>query len=104
MGYRLSAQGRRLKLRAVLPNLAKQFAAQAFFARLAAGHDAPGRGQNVDAEPPEDARDLGAAHIDAATGARYPLDVVDGALIVDSILQVDAEDFVALFLRRLDVG
>src|SRR5690242_10814698 len=56
-----SRHGEFLTLR--LPNLAQQFAAEAFPARGLARHYALRRGQNVDAEAAQHARDILAAHV-----------------------------------------
>src|SRR5208283_783662 len=88
---------------AFLPRLAQQFAAQAFAARLASGHHAFGRGQDVDTHAAEHARNLGAAHVDAAAGTRYPRQVGDHGFIIVAVLQIYAQDLVALFFRRLEV-
>src|ERR1039458_10374599 len=86
-----------------LPNLAKQFAAQALPARLASRHHALWRGQDVDSHPAEHARNLGAAHIDAAARTRHPRQVRNHRLVVVAVLQIHAQDLVALFFRRLEV-
>src|SRR3954463_1152050 len=46
---------------AVLPDFAEYFAANAGLACLPAGHHALGRGENIDSQTAEDARDLGVA-------------------------------------------
>src|SRR4030042_5823051 len=51
-----------------LPDVAEDLAAHSGLRGLAAGHDAPGSGQDVDAEPAVDARDLALAAVDAAAG------------------------------------
>src|SRR5579863_7335180 len=86
-----------------LPNLAQQLAAQTLFAGLATGHNAFRRGQNVDAHATEHARNLCAAHIDAATRPRHALDVRDGSFIVIAILQINPKDLLSLFLGGLVV-
>src|SRR5580698_5519212 len=86
-----------------LPNLAKQFAAQALTARLASRHYALRRGQDVDAHPAQDSRNLGTAHIHAAAWTRYARQIGDDRFIVVAVLQIHAQDLVALFFRRLEV-
>src|SRR5450631_676676 len=88
---------------ASLPNLAKQFAAKALPARLASRHHALRRGQDVDTHPAKDPRNLGAAHIDAAARTRYARQVRNHRLVIVAILQIHAQDLVALFFRRLEV-
>src|SRR5579884_3867630 len=53
---------------ASLPDLAEHFAANAFFARARSGHNAFGRGENVDSQAAENARNLLRTDIDAAAG------------------------------------
>src|SRR5579885_1089406 len=89
---------------APLPDLAEQFSAQAFLAGLAPGHHALGRGENVDPQAAQHARDLGAAHVHPAARARYPLHVRDRRLVVGPVLQVHAYHLVALFFGGLVVG
>src|SRR5438445_6693689 len=89
---------------ALLPDIAKHFAADAFFARLPTGHHAFRRGEDVDPQPAEDAWNLVASNIYAAPGARNALHVRDGGFVVVAILQVHAQDLAALFFGRLEVG
>src|SRR5580658_8953643 len=86
-----------------LPNIAKQFAAEALPARLASCHHAFRRGQDVDPEATEHPRNLGAAHIDAAARTRHARQIRNHRLIVVAILQIHAQDLVAFFFRRLEV-
>src|SRR5581483_2143736 len=51
-----------------LPDFAQEFTTQAFFAGLPSGHHTARGGENIDSQPAENARDLGAAHIDATPG------------------------------------
>src|SRR5208282_1149190 len=88
---------------ALLPDFTKQFAAQALTPRLAPRHHALRRGQDVDAHAAQYARNLGAAHIDAAARTRYPRQVRDHRLVVVAVFQIHAQDLVALFFRRLEV-
>src|ERR1039458_9766220 len=88
---------------ASLPNLAKQFAAQALPARLASRHHALRRGQDIDPHPAQHSRNLGAAHIDAAARTRHARQVRNHRLVVVAVLQIHAQDLVALFFRRLEV-
>src|SRR5208337_2485634 len=88
---------------APLPNLAKQFAAQSLAARLAPCHHAFGRGQDIDSHPAQYPRNFRAAHVDAAARTRYPLQVRNHRLIIVAVLQIHAQDLVALFFGRLEV-
>src|SRR5579863_4391351 len=83
-------------LTAPLVNLAQQFAAHAFLASLAAGHDAARRGEDVDPHAAEHPGYLAAAHVDAAAGARHALDLGDGRLIVAAVLEVNPDHLVSL--------
>src|SRR5271163_127878 len=88
---------------ASLPNFAQQFAAEALTARLASRHHAFRRGQDIDTQPTEHSRNLGTAHIDAAARTRYARQIGDDRFVVVAVLQVHAQDLVALFFRRLEV-
>src|SRR5579863_6223868 len=56
------------------PDLAENFSAHAFPVRRAAGHHPARRGEDVDSQPALHAWNVVAAHINAAAGARNPLD------------------------------
>src|SRR6185437_5223644 len=88
----------------LLPNFAKQLTAHAGLARLSPGHDSLRSSENVDPQPAQHARNFIAPHIHAATGARNPLDIRDGGLVVVAILQIDAHNFVAFFFSGLEIG
>src|ERR1700739_3585554 len=94
----------RSRLRRELPYLAKYLAAQALFARLASCHHALGRGEDVDSQPAEHAWNIVTSHVYAATGPRNALQVGDGGTVVLPVLQVNAQDFSAFFLCRLEIG
>src|SRR5580698_2733177 len=85
-----------------LPHFAKQFAAYAFAACLAAGHYALGRGHDGDAKAALDALDLVAANVDTAAGARNAGQVADGC-VGAAVLQVHAQYQLAFFFLRLVV-
>src|SRR5512138_1071934 len=87
-----------------LPHFAQDLAAYAFLARLLAGHHAPRGGEDVDPQPAQDARNLGAAHVHPATRARHARQVGDGRLVTRAVLQVDAQQLVAALFRRFEVG
>src|SRR3954470_17409888 len=91
-------------LTAPLVNLAQQLAAHAFPARLATGHNAAWRGKDVNSHPAQHAWNLAAPHIHAASRARHTFHLRDGRLVVGAILQVNPDNLVALFFRRLEVG
>src|SRR5271168_826037 len=86
-----------------LPNLAQQFAAESLTTRLAPCHHTFRRGQDIDSETSEHPRNLGPTYIHAAARARHPRQVCDHRLVVVAVLQVDPQDLVALFFRRLEV-
>src|SRR6185369_4021335 len=86
-----------------LINLAEQFAADAFFTGSTAGHHAFGRGQNVDAQSAEYARNLAARHVHPATGTRNALDVSHGRLIGGRVLEIDLDGLLSALFRQLKV-
>src|SRR5580704_10895498 len=90
----LKADGRQLKA-AFLVNLAQQLAAYTCFARLAARHHAARRGEDVDTHASQHARNLAAAHIDAAAGTRHPFDLGDRCLVISAVLQINPDDLMA---------
>src|SRR5277367_6696738 len=77
-----------------LPNLAEQFAAQALLAGLTPGHNALGRGQNVNAHAAQHTGNLRAAHVHAAAGTGDALDVRDRGFVVGAVLKIDAQQLV----------
>src|SRR5215469_18065948 len=87
-----------------LPDFTEDLAAHAFFAGLATGHHASRRGQNVDAQPPEHARNVRPPHVNPAAGAGNALHFRDRGFIVAAVLQIDAHDLVSVFFRCLEVG
>src|SRR5215472_4491295 len=78
----------RLKANRELINFAQQFAAQLFFAGLAAGHYALGCGEDIDPQSAQHARNGAVADVDAAAGARNALELRDGRRVVGPILEV----------------
>src|SRR5215472_16486615 len=86
-----------------LPDFAEDLAAHAFFAGLATGHHASRRGQNVDAQSPEHARNLRPPHVNPAAGAGNALHFRDRGFIVAAVLQIDAHDLVSVLFRCLEV-
>src|SRR5512136_155779 len=74
-----------------LPDVAEDLAPHPGLAGLAAGHDAPGGGQDVDAEAAVDAGDLGLAAVDPATGLAHALQVGDDPLPAGAVLQEDPD-------------
>src|SRR5579859_3379670 len=100
----LQLETRNRKLETASPHFAQQFAAHALLARLAPGHHAFGRGEDVDAQPAQHARNLVAAHVDAASRPRDAVQVGDRALVVAAVFQVHAQNLVSLFLHRLEAG
>src|SRR5215207_8523012 len=89
----------RLPIRLIgLPDEGDDLAADAALRGLAAG-DQPGRsGQDRRPEPAEHARQAVLARVDAAAGARDPLDAGDHALAVAAELELDDEGRVRLAL------
>src|SRR5438445_3299660 len=87
-----------------LPYLAQYLAAQALLACLASCHHALGRRQDVDSQPAENAWNVIASHVHATPGPRNALQVGDSGIVILPVLQVNAQDFSALFLCRLEVG
>src|SRR4051794_27174171 len=74
-----------------LPNVTKNFAADASLDRLAAGHDPARRRQDAGAEPREHIRHVVAAEVDAAAWTAHPLDPGDHALAARTVLQEHLE-------------
>src|ERR1051326_2575410 len=87
-----------------LPYFAQNFSAQALLAGLASRHHAPGRGQDVNSQSTQHARDVIPPHVYAASGPRDALQVGDGGGIIRAVLQVNAQDIAVLLLCRLEVG
>src|SRR5258706_1026489 len=87
----------------LLVDLAEDFAAHAFAAGLTAGHDALRGGEDVDPQAAEDARDLVASDIDAATRARDARQLRHGRFVVRAVLQIHADDLAAFLFRGLEV-
>src|ERR1700730_5050094 len=87
-----------------LPDLAQDFAADTLLARLPSGHYPAGCGQNINAQPTQDARDLTAPHINPATRPGDTLDVGDRGFVVVAIFQIDAQDLLPFLLRSFEVG
>src|SRR5512146_1310997 len=79
-----------------LPHFTEDLAADAFLARLLAGHDATGSGEDVDPQPAQHARNPGAAHVHAAPRARHARQVGDGGLVAGAVLQVNAQHLAAV--------
>src|SRR5262245_14258754 len=88
----------------VSPHFAQNLATHAFFACLAAGHHSLGSGENVDAQPAQDARDFVVPHVHAAAGTRNALQIGNGGGIVRPVLQINAQDLAAFLFRRLEIG
>src|SRR5438270_520790 len=86
-----------------LVDLAEDFAAHAFAASLAAGHDALRGGEDVDPQSAEDARDLVAANVHAAARARDARQLRHGRFVVRAVLQIHADDLAAFLFRGLEV-
>src|SRR5579871_5215850 len=57
-----------------LPHPAQNLAAHVLFVRVAPGHDAPRRRQNVDAQAAQHARNIGLADVHATAGPRHAFD------------------------------
>src|SRR5947207_2927658 len=87
-----------------LPNFAQQLAAQPLPARLTSRHHAFGSGEDVDSKSAQHPWNLSPSDVDPAAWTRHARQVRDYRLIVIAILQVDAQDFVALFFCRLEIG
>src|SRR6266567_3580406 len=86
-----------------LPNFAEEFASEALLARLPSGHYAARRGQDVDTQASEHARNFGAANVYPAPGTRDPRHIRDRRLIITCVFQVDADDLVAFLFGSLEV-
>src|SRR5579883_2146 len=88
----------------LLPDAAENLAAHVLLVRVAPGHDAARRGQNVDTEPAQHARNLGLPDIDAATRPRDALDGRNHRRVVVAILQINLDGFLGPFFGDLEVG
>src|SRR5688572_26794753 len=86
-----------------LVNGADQFAADVFFLRLSAAHDAPGRREDGRAHAAEDLGDRIDAHVNAAAGLALADDLRDDALAVRPILEEDPQRVPRLGLDDLVV-
>src|SRR5262249_38417850 len=86
-----------------LPDVAEDLAAHAFAGRAAAGHEAAGGGEDVDAESAVHPRDLSLAAIDPAAGPAHPLEVGDDPLHARTVLEVHAENSLLAVLGGLEV-
>src|SRR6185503_1601685 len=74
-----------------LPDVTEDLATHAGLGGLTAGHDPARGGQDVDAEPAVDARDLALAAVDAAAGLAHALQVGDHALPAGAVAEEDAQ-------------
>src|ERR1700678_4504478 len=89
-----------------LPDFAEDLAADAFAPRLPAGHYAPWRGHDADAEATLHPLDFIAADIDAAARARNARQVANGGFVVGAVLEVDPQHCagnLGLQLRRRNI-
>src|SRR5579859_1117115 len=80
-----------IRLNSSSPDVAQYFTAEAGLVGLAAAHHALAGAEHDQAEPTEDARDLGLAGVDPEPGLADPLDAADHALAVGPHLELDAE-------------
>src|SRR5271154_351570 len=88
---------------ASLPNLAQQFSAHAFLARLPSRHHSAWRRKNVDPHPAQHPGNLAAPHINPAARPRHTLRLRNRRLVVRPVLQINPDDLVTLFLSGLEV-
>src|SRR5271163_2038938 len=94
---------RRPPVRPELPDFAEDLAAYAFAAGLTTGHDALGGGHDRDTQSALDALDLVAANVYTAAGTRDASQVTNGSFGARAVLQVHAQDGLALFVLGLVV-
>src|SRR5579872_5614012 len=87
----------------LLPDATENLAAHVFLVGVAAGHDTARRGQNVDAEAAEHARDLGLPDVHAATGPRNALDRGDHRRVIGAVLEINLDGLFRPFVRHLEV-
>src|SRR5713101_6599201 len=92
----LNPKSSKLKAPKLLPNLAKQLAADFRFARCTPAHQAAGRGQNADAQPANDRTNSHRAGVTPGAGARDALDAGDDAAAVRGVLQENAQHLASL--------
>src|SRR6476469_2766282 len=85
-------------------NLAQQLAVHALSSSLAAGHHASRRSEDVNPHAAQHAWNLAAPHVNAASRPRHTLRLRDGSLVVRATFQVNPNNLVALFFRRLEIG
>src|SRR3982751_2728967 len=81
---------------------AEDFAAHAGLARATVGHHAPGGGNDRDSQPVHHARDVVAALVDAKTGARDALDLLDHRL-AGVVLEADLDHGLAFGASHREV-
>src|SRR5512142_3110737 len=74
-----------------LPDVAEDLATHPGPRGVAAGHDAPGGGENVDAQAAVHPRDLGLAAVDPAARPAHPLQVGDDPLPAGAVLQEEPD-------------
>src|SRR5215831_15268945 len=87
-----------------LPDPAENLSAEMLLMRVAPGHHAAGRGQDVDSETAQYARNIAHSHVHPAAGARDALDRRDHRRVAVTVLQVDLNGFLCALFGHLEVG
>src|SRR5690606_34653200 len=87
----------------LLPNVADDFAADAFLAGLAVAHQAPRGGKDGDAQAPQHAGNLILLGINPQAGAAYPAQTGDDPLLAGPVLQVQPEHALLVIIDPLEV-
>src|SRR5688572_9641274 len=87
-----------------LPDLRQELAAEARRAGLLVGHDSLRGREDGRAEPAEDPRDVRLLDVHPAAGGAHALEARDHALVLDRVLEVDAEDSLLGILDHLEVA
>src|SRR5581483_299213 len=88
----------------LLPHATENLAAHVFLVGVAAGHHTARRGQNINSETSQHARDLGLADIDTAARPRDALDGGDDGRIVVAVLEINLDGLLGALFRDLEVG
>src|ERR1700694_2657663 len=85
------------------PDVAEYFTAEAGLVGLAAAHHAHARAQHDEAEPAEDARNLGLPGVDPQPRLADPLDAADHALAIGPDLELDPQHLARRIGGALDL-
>src|SRR5438034_2148716 len=85
------------------PHVGEDFAAHLLLARLAVGHDTPGRGHDRHAHAAEDGRDRVVTDVDPPSRRGHAHQPRDHLLVGRAVFQIDAERALLLVLEHAEV-